>query len=194
VLGAHASEDGVPITVLPSSARGESVSRIVHRLSGSITTSRGDVGVVVTEHGAADLRGLSLRGRVRRMLELADPRHREALERRHMAWARSRRNTIRSPRAEVRTHANRRLLAAGSQWRECKFKFRSSPETPAAPPPVHASADRHRFWTAFSTCVPNAGRLCSPSRGGPVLCLTLVRRGCGSLLDPDVLTSRTASR
>ena len=56
-------------------------SRIVAALSGPVTTARCDAGVIVTEHGAADLRGLTLRQRVRRMIDIAAPAQREALER-----------------------------------------------------------------------------------------------------------------
>ncbi len=77
---AAASEGGVAIVALPSTASGGARSRIVARLSGPVTTARSDVGVIATEHGAADLRGASLRERVRRMIAIADPAHREALE------------------------------------------------------------------------------------------------------------------
>lgn len=79
VRAANASDDGCAIVALPSTAAGR--SRIVARLSGPVTTARSDIGVVVTEHGAADLRGASLRERIRRMIAIADPAHREALER-----------------------------------------------------------------------------------------------------------------
>jgi len=77
--GAQRSPGGLAITALPSTAG--SHSRIVARLSGPVTVPRSDVGVVVTEHGIADLRGLSLDARRRRLLAIADPQHREALER-----------------------------------------------------------------------------------------------------------------
>ena len=76
--GAQRSRGGVPIVALPSTARGK--SRIVARLDGPVTTPRSDAGVVVTEHGIADLRGLSLRERRRRLLDVADPGHRDHLE------------------------------------------------------------------------------------------------------------------
>ena len=40
-----------------------------------------EAGVVVTEHGAADLRGLPLRARAARMIAIAHPAFRESLER-----------------------------------------------------------------------------------------------------------------
>ncbi|MBE0547825.1 MAG: acetyl-CoA hydrolase, partial [Rubrivivax sp.] len=57
------------------------VPRIVARLSGPVTTARSDVDVVATENGAARLRGLAFKQRVRAMIELAAPQHREDLAR-----------------------------------------------------------------------------------------------------------------
>ncbi|TDU00870.1 acyl-CoA hydrolase [Azorhizobium sp. AG788] len=79
--GAALAPKGLPIIVLPSTANGGAVSRIVARLDGPVSTPRADVGLIVTEHGIADLRGLSIRQRQRRMVELAAPAFREALER-----------------------------------------------------------------------------------------------------------------
>jgi acyl-CoA hydrolase len=60
VRAANQSAGGVAITVLPG-------SRIVESLSGPISVPRSEAGVVVTENGAADLRGCSLRERERRL-------------------------------------------------------------------------------------------------------------------------------
>jgi acyl-CoA hydrolase len=60
VRAANQSPGGVAITVLPS-------SRIVERLDGPVSVPRSEAGVIVTEKGAADLRGCSLRERERRM-------------------------------------------------------------------------------------------------------------------------------
>lgn len=79
---AHASSGGMPIIALTSTARaknGTESSRIVAGLSGPATIGRADIGVIVTEHGAADLRGLSLGERARRLVEIADPRFRDEL-------------------------------------------------------------------------------------------------------------------
>lgn len=73
------SPGGLPIVALPSTARG--ASRIVATLSGPVSTPRADAGLVVTEFGVADLRGQTLSRRVRRMIDIADPQHREGLER-----------------------------------------------------------------------------------------------------------------
>jgi acetyl-CoA hydrolase len=74
------SPGGASIIALPATASDGS-SRIVARLSGPVTTPRADVDLVVTEHGVADLRGASERERARRLLAIAAPAAREALER-----------------------------------------------------------------------------------------------------------------
>jgi acyl-CoA hydrolase len=48
---------------------------------GVVTTARSDVDVVVTEYGAAHLRGCALEERARRLIAVAAPEHRERLER-----------------------------------------------------------------------------------------------------------------
>jgi acetyl-CoA hydrolase len=79
--GAARSVGGVPIIALPSTAVSPvgAVSRLVGRLSGPVTLGRADVGVIVTEYGVADLRGLTLGQRRERMLAIAHPDHRHAL-------------------------------------------------------------------------------------------------------------------
>jgi acyl-CoA hydrolase len=81
VRTAGRSPGGASIIALSASAKGGSVPRIVSRLSGPVTTPRSDVDVVATEHGAVRLQGLSLRERVRALLDIAAPQHREQLER-----------------------------------------------------------------------------------------------------------------
>jgi acyl-CoA hydrolase len=80
IRAANQSPGGVSIVVLPSSL-GAKRSRIVARLSGPVATPRSEAGVFVTEWGAADLRGLSLRERAARMIAIAHPDLRETLER-----------------------------------------------------------------------------------------------------------------
>lgn len=77
--GAACSRGGLPIVALPATAKG--ASRIVAGLSGPVSTPRADAGLIVTEHGVADLRGQTLAQRVRRMLDIAAPEHRADLER-----------------------------------------------------------------------------------------------------------------
>lgn len=76
--GAARSAGGLPIVALPSTARHR--SRIVSELSGPVSTARSDAGLIVTEFGVADLRGQSLSVRRERMLAIAHPDHRRALE------------------------------------------------------------------------------------------------------------------
>lgn len=76
--GAHRSPGGLPIIALPSTANRH--SRIVARLDGPVSTSRADAGLIVTEHGVADLRGCTIMQRVERMLTIVDPDHRQGLE------------------------------------------------------------------------------------------------------------------
>ena len=77
-----ASPGGRSIIAFPSVTPDGKHSRIVASLgSRPVTTARSEVDVIVTEHGAAHLRGCSLRERSRRLLAIAHPHHREALER-----------------------------------------------------------------------------------------------------------------
>ncbi|MGC9670715.1 acetyl-CoA hydrolase/transferase family protein [Planosporangium sp. 12N6] len=76
--GAARSRGGLPIVALPATAG--PASRIVATLSGPVSTPRADAGIIVTEYGVADLRGLSLDERRARMLAIAHPDHRPALE------------------------------------------------------------------------------------------------------------------
>lgn len=76
------SRGGRAIVALPSlTASGR--SRIVASLAAGtpVTCARSDVGIVVTEHGAADLRGLASRARAQALLGIADPSVRNGLER-----------------------------------------------------------------------------------------------------------------
>lgn len=78
--GARASEGGVGITALVSTAKGGAISRIVPRLTPDATSvTRADMDVVITEHGAARLRGLDLDARAGALISIADPAHRSAL-------------------------------------------------------------------------------------------------------------------
>jgi acyl-CoA hydrolase len=82
VRGAARSKGGIPIIALPSTARGETVSRIVPVLEpgAGVVTSRADVHYVVTEHGVAYLHGKTLRERAEALIAIADPRFRAELE------------------------------------------------------------------------------------------------------------------
>jgi acyl-CoA hydrolase len=74
--GASRSPGGISIVALPSTSGGRST--IVARPD-VVTTPGFDVDVVVTEHGAADLRGCDRRQRAERLVQVADPEHRERL-------------------------------------------------------------------------------------------------------------------
>jgi acyl-CoA hydrolase len=78
VRAAVQSEGGVSIVALPSTGK-KGDTKIVHRLSGPVTTARSDVDVIATEHGVAHLRGRSLRERVKALVAIAAPEHREPL-------------------------------------------------------------------------------------------------------------------
>jgi len=87
--GARLSDGGLPILALPASARRGEISRIVPRLPPvAVSVPRADVGLVVTEHGVADLRGLTLDARAEALIGVADPGHRDRLAN---TWAEMRR-------------------------------------------------------------------------------------------------------
>jgi len=81
------SPGGHAIIALPATARGGTVSRITARLSGPVTTARSEVDVIVTEFGAAELKGRTLAERARRLAAIAHPGFREDLEREARAIA-----------------------------------------------------------------------------------------------------------
>lgn len=78
---ARACQDGLSIIALPSTDPRSQRSRIVDRLpADSVVTVPGeDVDIVVTEHGAADLRRLSPDERARAITRVAHPAFRESL-------------------------------------------------------------------------------------------------------------------
>ena len=75
------SRGGRSIIALPATAKGGKVSRIAVALSGPVTTARSDVDVIVTEFGAAELKGQTLAERARRLIAIAHPDFREELDR-----------------------------------------------------------------------------------------------------------------
>ena len=64
-----------------STASGESRIVASHAPGAVVTATRYDIDLVVTEHGSAWLRNQSDEARARALIEVADPAHREALER-----------------------------------------------------------------------------------------------------------------
>jgi acyl-CoA hydrolase len=65
VRAAGASPGGVSLLVLPA-------ARVVKNLSGPVATPRSEAGVIITERGAADLRGCTLNERMRRMQAISN--------------------------------------------------------------------------------------------------------------------------
>lgn len=80
VRGAAASQGGKSIIACHSTAAKGTASRIVARLDGPVTTPRNDIHYVVTEHGAANLKGLTDDARARALIGLAAPEFRKGLE------------------------------------------------------------------------------------------------------------------
>jgi acyl-CoA hydrolase len=79
--GARLSPGGFAIVALPSTARGGTVSRIVPKLDdgAAVSVARGDMELVVTEHGIADLRNKTVDERAQALIAVAAPRHRDEL-------------------------------------------------------------------------------------------------------------------
>lgn len=81
VRAANRSRGGKSIIVLPSTAKGDTVSRIVPSLTAGThaTLSKNDVNYVVTEYGVAQLRGKSAKQRAQALIAIAHPDFRTAL-------------------------------------------------------------------------------------------------------------------
>lgn len=81
VRAANRSRGGKAFIVLPSTAKDDSVSRIVPVLSPGthVTTSKNDINYVVTEFGVAQLRGKSAGQRARALIGIAHPKFRDEL-------------------------------------------------------------------------------------------------------------------
>jgi acyl-CoA hydrolase len=73
--GANRSQGGKGFVTTPSTAKGGTVSRIVPTLQPGavVTTSKNDVDHVVTEFGAAKLRGKTARQRAQALIAIAHP-------------------------------------------------------------------------------------------------------------------------
>ncbi len=84
VRGASRSKGGRPIIALPATAKNDTISRIVPALKpgAGVVTTRNDVHYVVTEYGAADLYGKTIRQRVHALINVAHPNFRPELRRR----------------------------------------------------------------------------------------------------------------
>jgi acyl-CoA hydrolase len=82
IRGAAKSKAGKPIIALPSTAKEETLSKIVPTLKvgAGVVTTRADVHYVVTEHGVAYLHGKNLRQRAESLINIAHPNFRQMLE------------------------------------------------------------------------------------------------------------------
>jgi len=74
------SPGGRSIIALPATAKDGAISRLMAELSGPVTTARSDVDVIVTEFGAAELKGQTLAERARRLVAIAHPSFRAQLD------------------------------------------------------------------------------------------------------------------
>jgi acyl-CoA hydrolase len=83
IRGAALSQGGKAIIALPSTAAGGTLSRIVRELTpgAGVVTTRGHVHWVVTEYGAVNLHGRSLRERADALIAIAHPDWRAELTR-----------------------------------------------------------------------------------------------------------------
>lgn len=75
VRAANRSRDGKAFIVLPSTAKANSISRIVPTLTPGthVTTSKNDINYVVTEYGVAQLRGKTAKQRAEALIGIAHP-------------------------------------------------------------------------------------------------------------------------
>ena len=81
VRAANISRGGKAFIVLPSTAKDDTISRIVPVLSPGthVSTSKNDINYVVTEFGVAQLRGKSAKQRARELIGIAHPKFRAEL-------------------------------------------------------------------------------------------------------------------
>ena len=79
VRGAYASPGGKSVIAFASTIRGGTISKIVPRLAGPVTTPRNDVHYVATEYGIVNLKGLSSTDRAIALIGLAHPTYRGSL-------------------------------------------------------------------------------------------------------------------
>src|SRR5271165_707932 len=79
--GASRSKGGKPIIAISSTAKHETISRIVPMLdpAAGVVTSRGLVRYIVTEYGIAFLHGKTIRERAKSLIEIAHPKFRAEL-------------------------------------------------------------------------------------------------------------------
>ncbi|MCA9952063.1 MAG: acetyl-CoA hydrolase/transferase family protein [Anaerolineales bacterium] len=81
IRGAARSKGGLPIVAFLSTAKQDTLSRIVPMLyeGSGVVTTRNDVHYVVTEYGVAKLHGKTVRERARALINIAHPKFRDEL-------------------------------------------------------------------------------------------------------------------
>jgi len=82
IRGAAQSKGGKPVIALPSSAKNDTISKVVPTLQvgAGVVTTRADVHFVVTEYGVANLHGKNLKERAKALIAIAHPNFRAELE------------------------------------------------------------------------------------------------------------------
>ena len=81
IRGAARSKGGKPIIALPSTAKNDTISKIVQFVQpgAGVVTSRGDAHYVVTEYGVAYLHGKTIAERALSLIRIAHPKFRDEL-------------------------------------------------------------------------------------------------------------------
>jgi len=81
VRAANRSQGGKAFIVVPSTAKDDTISRIVPTLTPGthVSTSKNDINYVVTEYGVAQLRGKTAKERTKALIAIAHPKFRDEL-------------------------------------------------------------------------------------------------------------------
>lgn len=81
IRGSAMSKGGFSIIIIPSTAQNGKISRIVPHLSegAGVATTRGDIDIIVTEYGIAEMRRKSIYQRVMELARIAHPKFRKNL-------------------------------------------------------------------------------------------------------------------
>jgi hypothetical protein len=134
IRGAALSPGGVPIIALPSTAAGGRVSRIVPMINpgAGVVTTRGHVHWVVTEYGAVDLFGKTLRERAELLVGIAHPDFRVELRK---AFTAARHVVLRGPSFTSDTRSGTAPLV-----------FPQSAGYPAPPQSVQTRISQQNRW------------------------------------------------
>ena len=81
IRGAARSKGGLPLIAFLSTAKNDSLSRIVPMLNtgAGVVTTRNDVHYIITEYGVASLYGQTVRRRAQELIKIAHPKFRDEL-------------------------------------------------------------------------------------------------------------------